>query len=380
MSDKKPIHIIKVTGKRDLTKFAVFPTDTLYKDHPYYVPNLVSDITGTFNPNENPAYEFCESVCFMAYQDGKPVGRIAGIINHRLNERTGHKEARFGFVDFIDDKFVSETLFDFVEKWAREKGMTSMHGPLGFSDMDPEGLLVEGFEEMGTSVTIYNYPYYVDHIEALGYEKETDWVEFKIQIPKEIPEKHLRIAEIVKRKYNLRVIKYTDANKLIKDYGQKIFELINVAYDELYGYSPLSQRQIDYYIKMYIPMIRLENVPLIVDAEGELIGVGITLPSLVKALQKSRGRMFPFGFIHLLKALKCKNNVVEMLLVAVRPDYQSKGVNALLFADLIPVFNKNGYDYAESNPELEDNNKVQAQWQYFDTIQHRRRRAYCKKL
>ena len=213
----------------------------------------------------------------------------------------------------------------------------------------------------------------------MGDEKETDWVEFKIQIPKEIPEKHMRIAEIVKRKYNSRVLKYTDANKLIKDYGQKIFNLINVAYDELYGYCPLSQRQIDYYIKMYIPMIRLENVPLIVDENDELIGVGITLPSLVKALRKSRGRMFPFGFIHLLKALKCHNDVVEMLLVAVRPDYQSKGVNALLFADLIPVFNNNGYTYAESNPELEDNNKVQAQWQYFDREQHRRRRAYCKK-
>ena len=214
----------------------------------------------------------------------------------------------------------------------------------------------------------------------MGYEKDTDWVEFKIQIPKEVPEKHQRITEIVKRKYNLRVIKYTDANKLIKDYGQKIFELINIAYDQLYGYCPLSQRQIDYYIKMYIPMIRLENVPLIVDGNDELIGVGITLPSLVKALRKSRGRMFPFGFIHLLKALKYHNDIVEMLLVAVHPDYQSKGVNALLFADLIPIFNQNGYTYAESNPELEDNNKVQAQWQYFEREQHRRRRAYSKKL
>ena len=233
---------------------------------------------------------------------------------------------------------------------------------------------------MGTTVTIYNHPYYVEHIEALGYEKDTDWVEFKVQIPKEVPEKHQRIADIVMRKYNLRVIKYTNASKLIKDYGQKIFELINVAYDQLYGYCPLTKRQMDYYINMYIPMIRLENVPLIVDENDELIGVGITLPTLVHALRKSRGRLFPFGFIHFLKALKGYNPVVEMMLVAVRPDYQSKGVNALLFADLIPVFNKNGYTYAESNPELEDNNKVQAQWQYFDREQHRRRRAFGKKL
>ncbi len=380
MTQKSPIHIKEVSGRKALSKFAVFPADELYRNHPYYVPSLVADVTGTFDPKENPAYEFSESICYMAYRDGKPVGRIAGIINHNLNKRTGKKEARFGFVDFIDDKDVSEALFKFVEEWARKKGMKSMHGPLGFSDMDPEGLLIEGFDQMGTSVTIYNHPYYVEHIEALGYEKETDWVEFKIQVPKEVPEKHQRITDIVKRKYNLRVIKYTDANKLIKDYGQKIFELINEAYDELYGYSPLTQKQIDYYIKMYIPLIRLENVPLIVNEHDELIGVGITLPSLAKALQKSRGRMFPFGFIHLLKALKGKNNVVEMLLVAVRPDYQSKGVNALLFADLIPVFNKNGYVYAESNPELEDNNKVQSQWQYFEREQHRRRRAYCKKL
>lgn len=380
MGNTSPIHIKEISGKSALTKFATFPTDYLYKDHPYYVPNLVMDITGTFNPKENPAYEFCESVCYMAYRDGKPVGRIAGIINHKYNERVGKKEARFGYVDFVDDALVCEVLFKTVEDWARRKGMESMHGPLGFTDMDPEGLLVEGFEEMGTSVTIYNHPYYVKHIEALGYTKESDWVEFKIQIPAEVPEKHQRIADIVKRKYNLRVVKYTNANKLIKEAGYKIFDLINEAYDQLYGYTPLSKKQIDYYIKMYIPMLRLENIPLIFNDQDELVGVGITFPSMAKALQKNRGRLFPFGFIPLLKALKGQNNVVEMLLVAVRPDYQNKGANALLFADLIPVFNQNGYTYAESNPELEDNNKVQSQWQYFDTQLHRRRRAYCKKI
>lgn len=380
MSSTSPIHIKEISGKRALTKFATFPTDYLYKDHPYYVPSLVMDITGTFNEKENPAYDFCESVCYMAYRDGKPVGRIAGIINHRFNERVGKKEARFGFVDFIDDKLVCESLFHVVEDWARRKGMESMHGPLGFTDMDPEGLLVEGFDQMGTSVTIYNHPYYVKHIEALGYKKETDWVEFKVQIPDAVPEKHQRISDIVKRKYNLEVRKYTDAKKLVKEAGHKIFALINEAYDQLYGYTPLSDRQIDYYINMYLPLLRLENIPLIFNDKEELIGVGITFPSMAKALQKNRGRLFPFGFIPLLKALKGQNSVVEMLLVAVRPDYQSKGVNALLFSDLIPVFKGNGYVYAESNPELEDNNKVQSQWQYFETEQHRRRRAYCKDL
>lgn len=374
------ITIREISGKTELKRFATFPTECLYKNHPYYVPSLVSDIVGTFSPEENPAFDFCEATCFMAFRDGKPVGRIAGIINHQLNKRTGRKEARFGFVDFIDDKDVSSELFNAVENWARNKGMTSMHGPLGFTDMDPEGLLIEGYNELGTSVTIYSHPYYRNHIEDLGYTKENDWVEFKIYVPDCIPEKHQRITEIVRKKYNLQVVKYTNANKLINDYGQKIFQLINEAYDKLFGYSPLTQRQIDYYIKMYIPLVPLECIPLIVNETGELVGVGIAFPSLAKALQKSRGKLFPFGFIHLLKALKGKNDVVELLLVAVRPDYQSKGVNALLFSDLIPIFQKNGYVYAESNPEMEENNKVQSQWQYFERVQHKRRRAYCKDL
>lgn len=374
------VTIKEVSGKSALKAFAAFPTDYLYRNHPYYVPQLITDTMGTFSSDENPAYDFCEATCFMAYRDGKPVGRIAGIINKHFNEKASKKEGRFGFVDFIDDEEVSKALFEAVENWARQKGMTSMHGPLGFTDMDPEGLLIEGFDEIGTSVTLYSYPYYRKHIESLGYTKETDWVEYKIYVPDSIPEKHQRITEIVRKKYNLRVIKYTSANKLIKEYGQKVFNLINEAYADLYGYSALSQRQIDYYIKMYIPLLRLENLTLIVNETDELVGVGIALPSPAKALQKSKGRLFPFGFIPLLQALKGKNDVVELLLVAVRPDYQSKGVNALLFSDLIPIFQKNGYIYAESNPELEENNKVQSQWQYFERVQHKRRRAFCKPL
>ena len=228
--------------------------------------------------------------------------------------------------------------------------------------------------------TIYNYPYYIKHITELGFEKDVDWVEFKIFVPERIPEKHQRIANIVKTKYKLEIVKYNSATKIVKDYGQKIFELINNAYANLYGYSILNQRQIDYYIKMYLPMVRLENVTLIINEKKELIGVGIAIPSMTKAMQKAKGKLFPFGFIHLLKALRGKNDVVDLLLVAIRPDYQNTGANALLFSDLIPVFIKNGYKYAESNPELEENGKVQSQWQYFENIQHKRRRAYLKKL
>lgn len=367
--------------KRELLKFVHFPIDTLYKDNPYYVPSLVLDEVDTLLPERNPAFDFCRSVYYMAFDDtGKPVGRIAGIINDAVNSKTGKREMRFGFVDFIDDREVSAKLFAAVEQWGREQGMAQIVGPLGFTDMDPEGLLVEGFDQVSTMATIYNHPYYESHIEALGFNKEIDWVEFKIFVPEGIPEKHKRISDIISRKYELQTIKYTSAKKIVNDYGQAIFKLINEAYDQLYGYSPLTPRQIDHYIKMYLPVLRLENVSLIIDKNRELVGVGIAMPSMSKALIKSRGRLFPFGWIHLLKALRGKNDVVDLLLVAVKPEYQSKGVNALLFTDLIPCFIKNGYVYAESNPELEVNQKVQSQWQYFETHQNKRRRAYVKEL
>lgn len=367
--------------KSALKEFVNFSTE-LYKDNEYFVPTLVMDELNTLIPGGNPAFDFCESVYFMAYDDttGKPVGRIAGIINNVTNEKYNERHVRFGFIDFIDDIEVSKALMEAVEDWGRKKGMDTIVGPLGFTDMDPEGMLVEGYDQLGTMATIYNYPYYPQHIEKLGFEKEIDWVEFKIKVPETIPEKMSRIADIIRKKYNLSTPKYTSAKKLIADYGDAIFKLINEAYDPLYGYSPLTQKQIDHYIKMYVPILRLENVCLITEESGELIGVGITLPSMSKALQKSRGRMFPFGWWHMIKALRGKNDIVDLMLVAIKPEYQSKGVNALLFTELIPAFIGNGYDFAESNPELEVNQKVQSQWQYFDTTQHKRRRAFKKSI
>ena len=373
------IEIRKIDTKGGLKKFVKWGID-LYKGNECFVPPLVMDDVNTLDPKNNPAFDFCESIYFMAYDDGKPVGRIAGIINNVVNEKTGKKTLRFGWVDFIDDTRVSEALFRAVEVWGRSKGMEEIVGPLGFSDMDPEGMLVEGFDQEGTMATIYNYPYYPKHLEAMGFEKEADWIEFRMTIPDGIPERYQRISDIIKRKYELSTPKYTSAKKLVKDYGQEIFQLINEAYSELYGYSPLTPRQINRYISMYIPVLRLDNISLIVDKDKKLIGVGIAMPSMSKALIKCRGRMFPFGWIHLLKALRGQNDVVDLLLVAVKPEYQSKGVNSLLFTDLIPCFIKNGYKFAESNPELELNQKVQSQWGYFETRQHKRRRAYRKPL
>lgn len=372
------IHEITPT-KSNLKKYTKFGID-LYKGNDYYVPPLIMDDVETLSPDKNPAFDYCKAKSWMAYRDGKPVGRITGIINTVVNERTGKRDLRFGFLDFIDDKEVVDALFDALAEWGRSQGLTSMVGPMGFSDMDHEGMLTEGFEELGTMATIYNYPYYPQHMERMGFHKDAEWVEYRMTVPDKIPEKMLRVAEIVKKKYGVRTIKYTSAKKIKEEYGMALFELINEAYDQLYGYSPLSQRQIEYYIDIYLPILRLENVCLIVDSNDKLIGVGISIPSMSRALQKGRGRLLPTGWIHLLKAMYMHNDIVDLLLVAIKPEYQSKGVNALLFADLLPVYIKNGYRWAESNPELADNENVQLQWQYFERRQHRRRAAFRKDI
>lgn len=361
---------------RDFTRFHI----DLYKDNPYFVPPLVIDDIDTLSPAKNPAFEFCEADYFMAYRDGKPVGRIAAIINHQVNEGAGEKAARFGFVDFIDDKEVSEALLHTVEDWARKKGMEKVIGPLSFTDLDKEGCLIEGYDELSTMATIYNYPYYPEHFESHGYEKESDWVEFLMEVPDAVPEKHLRIAEIVKKKFGLKVVKYTSRRKIKKDYGQALFHLINDAYKDLYQFSRLTDRQIEKYIDEYLGLLDLDLVTIIADSDDKIVGVGISMPSMSRALQKSRGKMLPLGWYHLLKGLKGKNDRVDLLLVAVKPEYQAKGVNALLFVDLIPQYIKKGYRWAESNPEMETNSKVQNQWEAFNPRQHRRRRSYVKHL
>ena len=361
---------------REYIKFG----NSLYKGNPYYEPPMMIDEMATLSPDRNPAFDFCRAQAFMAFRNGEPVGRIMAIINDVVNERTGSKDLRFGWVDFVDDPEVVDALFKAAEDWGREQGMTSMVGPMGFTDMDHEGMLIEGFDELGTMATIYNHPYYPRHMESMGFGKDVDWVEYRMTVPDAIPDKYQRIAEIVARKYNLHYVPTTSRKYLKENYGHAIFELINQAYDQLYGFSPLTKRQIDLYISQYIDILRLEDVCLVADANDELIAVGISMPSLSKALQKSGGRMFPTGWWHLLKAIQGKTDVVDLMLVAVRPDYQSKGVNAMLFSYLIPNYIANGYKYAESNLELEGNENVQKQWEYFERRQHRRRRAWRRPI
>lgn len=368
-----------VSSKKELRQFIKFGVD-LYKGNAYHVPNLIDEEMVTLDRQKNPAFEFCEAEYFMALRDNKIVGTIAAIINHRANETWSQTNARFGFIEFIDDNEVVDALFKAAEIWAKDKGMTALHGPMGFTDLDNEGMLIDGFDQLGTMATIYNYPYYPKQLERLGYLKDQDWKEFKVTISDGIPEKHQRISEIVMKKYGLKIKKF-NKRKDIWPYATKIFDTLNTAYAPLYGYTQLTPRQIEYYVKMYIPMLRLDLVTLVIREEDDaVVGFGITLPSLSHALQKTKGRMFPFGFIHLLKGLYSKPKVVDLYLIGVLPEYQNKGVNALLFYDLIPIYNKLGVIYAESNPELESNTAVQAQWDYFERVNHKTRRAFIKKL
>ena len=377
------IEIKKVESKKDLKTIIDFHYD-LYEGNEYDVPNLFSDEMNTLSPDKNAAFEFCEAEYYLAYKDGKLAGRVAAIINHKANNKWGKKSVRFGWIDFIDDREVSKALLDAVEKYGREKGMEDVVGPLGFTDMDPEGMLVWGFDQLGTMPTIYNYAYYPEHIEALeGFEVDNKYVEFKIMVPDEVPEKYAKIAMMIEKRYNLHVRKLTKKDIFQGGMGQKIFDLINDTYKDLYGYSELSQKQIDQLIKSYLGFLDFNLITCIedwTDGEHKLIGVGITMPSLAHALRKChRGRLLPFGWFHVLRAIKQhKTNIVDLLLIGILPEYRAKGANALLFADLIPWYQKYGIEWGETQVELETNAGVQGQWGALTPVMHKRRKCYKK--
>ena len=381
------VEIKKVTDKKGLKAFIQLHYD-LYKGNQYDAPNLYSDELHTLSKDKNAAFEFCEAEYFLAYKDGEVVGRIAGIINHRANEAWNRNSVRFGWIDFIDDPEVSKALLDAVMQWGREKGMKEIVGPLGFTDMDPEGMLIEGFDQLGTMATIYNYDYYPRHMEQMGgWEKDNDYVEFKVFVPQEgMPEKLKKISELVMKRYNLHIRKVKRKEVLGKDQmGRKVLDVVNKTFSHLYGYSQMTERQIDEYLKMYFPMLDMNLLTLIEDwntPDHQVIGVGISISSMTRALQKFRnGRLWPFGWWHCLRALKMrKSDIVDLMLIGVLPEYRTKGANALFFYDLIPWYQKYGFKWGETNVEMETNEKVQSQWQYFDYEQHKRRRCFKKNL
>ena len=378
------IQIKRVETKKDLKQFIEFHYD-LYKGNPYDVPNLYSDEVNTLSKDKNAAFDFCEAEYFLALKEGKIVGRVAAIINHKANEKWKKKDVRFGWIDFIDDVEVSRALFKAVEEYGRKKGMDDIVGPLGFTDMDPEGMLTWGFDKLGTMATIYNYEYYPQHMEKLGgWEKDNDYVEYYLVVPEKSPEKYTKIAEMVEKRYNLHVRKLTKKDIFQGGYGKKLFDLINLTYSDLYGFSELTDRQIDQYVKMYFPLADLDLVTVIEDGnkDNQLAGLGITIPSLSHALQKCRrGRLFPFGWWHLLRAIKFhKTDGVDLLLMGFLPEYRSKGANALLFADLIPRYVDYGFKWGETQVEMESNEGVQSQWGPLDPINHKKRRCYRRSL
>jgi GNAT superfamily N-acetyltransferase len=342
------------------------------------VPPLRADELRSLRKDKNPAFDFCEAKYWLACKDGKIVGRVAGIINGRYNEKWNEKAARFGWFDFVDDEEVSEKLLQEVERWASKRGMSHLHGPLGFTDMDGEGMLVEGFGEIGTLGALYNYPYYRRHIERLGYSKDTDWIEYEVTLHGDIPEKVARMAEIALKRNNLRVLKVRKAKEVLP-YAKKIFHVLNEAYRNLFGFVELSEKQIDMYVKQYFGFIIPEYVPVVLDSKDDVVAFGIAMPSLSEALQRCKGRLLPFGFIHVLRALK-HNRRVDLYLTAVRPDMQNKGINAILIYQSNLAFNQRKIEKVETNRELEGNTKVQSQWKTYDSRQHKRRRCYRKQL
>ncbi len=370
------INIVKVENKRQLDLFIKFPFK-LYKDNPYWVPPLISDEKFTLDKKKNPAFEFSDAELWLAYKDGVVVGRIAGIISHSYIEKWGNKYARFGWIDFIDDIEVSKALLETVETWAKENGLVGVHGPLGFCDMDKEGMLIEGFEELGTFITIYNFPYYMKHMEALGYVKDAEWIEIDITLPKDDAAKKISaLAQRAKEKYGLSVVPLKKP-KDVFPYIKEIFDLLNKGYEHLYGVVPVTDKQVECYVKQFFSFLNVDYICIIKGLDDEIAGIGIIMPSLSKAAQKSKGHLFPTGFIHFLNAIK-KNDTLDLYLVAIKPELRSKGVPYVMLDELTQAAIKNGVVRAIASPELETNHAVQSMWKNYETRIHRRRRCYLK--
>lgn len=372
------IEIKEVLNKKDLWTWVRFP-NRLYKDNDFFVPFLENDEFETFSKNKNPAYAFCETRLFLAYRDGKLVGRIAGLINHAYNKKWDKNAIRFTRFDFIDDYEASEALFNAVINWGKENNLTEIMGPIGFHDIDHEGMLVEGFDQLNMSITFYNHPYYLTHMQRLGLVKDIDWIEYKIYVPDKVNERIERIANHLAEKGDYKVVTYTDRKLLYKE-AFEAFDLIDVAYSKLYGTVPLTKEIIKNTIDAYIPLVNLKYICAVKDTNNKIVAFGIMVPSIAKALKKSNGKILPFGIFRMLKALKGKNDTLEMFLVAVDPSLQAQGIPALIINALLNILAENGVKYCETGPMLETNTKIHSLWRHFDKEQHKRRRCFIKQI
>ena len=372
------VTIKEVVSKKDLKRFVHFPNE-FYKDNKYYVPTLESGDLDTLDPKKNHAFEFCEGKYWLALDEkGKLVGRIAGIINRKYNEKIGKPQARFGFMDFVDDNAVVDALFDTVEAWAREKGMTSMNGPLGFLEFDASGVLVAGFDELPTAYGKYNYPYYEPQLLRRGYVKDTDWVEYSVTMPDNITEWFGRTAMLVSKRYHLHQADISTKKKMVS-YFPECARLLNETYRDIHGFSELSKGQIDDLLNQFVPNLNKDFVSVVLDENERVVGFGISMPSLSKAMQKCKGRLFPFGFLHILHAIN-HNDTLDLLLIGIDDAYKGKGINAMIFDKIAPAVKSYGIKHLETTRELEDNNSVQNMWNRFENRLHKRARCYIKEL
>ncbi len=380
LESNQPVRIIKIVNKRQMDDFVRLPY-YIYKNTPQYVPDMDRDVRDLLDARKNPAFEFSDIQPFLAYRSGKAVGRIVGIINRKANERWKKRDVRFSMLEFIDDAEVSKALMDAVAQWGKSFGMETIQGPMGITDFDKEGMLVEDFHLRGTMSTIYNPEYYPRHMEAMGFEKEVDWLQIRINVPEEVPARYARTSQYVREQIGLKVIKLSNKDISQRGYGKKVFDLLNEAYTPIFGFSALSEKQEKQLVDKYLRLIDNRLIPVVVNDKEEVVGVAITMGCMSRAMQKAHGRLFPFGWLHLLRCLWCKREEsVEMLLIAVRPDYQGLGVNALFFNDLIPIYNRLGFKWAETGPQLEDNVRELSQWKPLKPEFVKRRRCFKKSI
>lgn len=367
------IVIRPVSGKTGIREFVTLPFD-LYRDSKYWVPPIIKGEMQTLDPATNPAHHLAETALWIAYKNGKPAGRLAAIA---LRTVTG-TEGRFGWFDVVDDLEVSRALFDTAGEWLRSRGADQIKGPMGYTNLDKAGMLIAGFDELPTIATIYNYSYYNDHMAALGFEKSTDYVEYEFKVPAEIPAQVTSFVDVISKRYGLRLVHARNVQEL-QPYGQQLFELINETHRNLYGFTLLNEEMKQYYIRKYMPYMKPDFIALVVNAENKLVAYALTMPSFSEALQKARGKLYPFGFLHFLRAGRTVRRA-DLMLIGVSDALRNKGVTSLIFHKLITNFKAYGVQRVESNPELETNQQVHALWHKYEHRLHKRRRIYQRDL
>lgn len=373
------LRIVEVNTKKQITDFVKFQIDH-YKGNPYYVPPLVADEVSTFLKEKNPAFDTADAQLFLAYKGDKIVGRIGAIVSQVANKKYNYKNCRISWIEFIEDYEVAKLLLDTAIEWGKKRGMTTVSGPHGFNDFDQQGMLVEGYDKLATIASFYNYAYYPEYMERYGFEKEVDYVEFWSTTPKieDIPEKLFRVNDYVMKRNKFKFIEYPKVKDYIKR-GREIFALLETSFEENFGTVPLSERQMDYYVKKYLMFLNPRLIKLVEDEQGALVGFLITMPNLSTAMQKSKGKLFPFGIFHILKALKTYE-VLDFYFAGVRKDCRGKGVDAVMATEIVKTAMSMGFKHAESNQELEDNSLVQAMWKFYSPVLHKRRRIFKKKI